>query len=293
MLEIIDLISEALITPIYFRDPLPRWSSERVVLLGDAAHPTPPSAGQGGAMALEDAVTLAACLHRAGGPAGLPAALAEFAARRQPRTAGMLAAARINFGMFNEPDPVQMRARDGRLRGLLRTDPVGESMFGWLYGHDAIAAAQAPLRDRRRPPKLSAPGGPAAFEMWREALTLEDRSRLWLGEREGYARFLRADPSGRPTRSTVEELDAGGVPALRVVPAAAREDGRRPSPPRRRLHDGLGGGRSIGLAARGGDRRLGAGSRLPARSRAPLPGGARRCARGLPVAGARAAERAS
>ncbi|MGH2849273.1 MAG: FAD-dependent monooxygenase, partial [Solirubrobacteraceae bacterium] len=57
VLAIIGLITEALITPIYFRDPLPVWCTERIVLLGDAAHPTPPSAGQGGAMALEDAVT--------------------------------------------------------------------------------------------------------------------------------------------------------------------------------------------------------------------------------------------
>ena len=219
VLEIIDLISEALITPIYFRDPLPVWSSERVVLLGDAAHPTPPSAGQGGAMALEDAVTLAACLRRAGGPSGLRAAFAEFAARRRPRTAGMLAAARINFGMFNEPDPIQMRARDGRLRGLLRTDPVGESMFGWLYGHDAIAAAEAPLprAAAEAPPPRRRPHAQRAHECWREALTLEDRSRLWVGEREGYERFLaRSFPP--PAGVRVDELDADGVPALRVTP---------------------------------------------------------------------------
>ena len=73
--------------------------------------------------------------------AGVPAALAEFAARRQARTAAMLVAARTNFAMFNEPDPAQTHARDGRLRGLERLDPDGESTFGWLYGHDAIAAA--------------------------------------------------------------------------------------------------------------------------------------------------------
>ena len=117
VLELIDRITSALITPIYFRDPLPVWGTDRVVLVGDAAHPTPPSAAQGAGQALEDAVTLAACLRRAGGQDGVPEALAEFAARRQARTAAMLTAARINFGMFNEPDPVQMRARDGRLQG--------------------------------------------------------------------------------------------------------------------------------------------------------------------------------
>src|SRR5579862_8779395 len=209
--EILERITSALISPIHFRDPLPVWGSERIVLTGDAAHPTPPSAGQGGAMALEDAVTLAACLRRAGGASGIPAALAEFAARRRARTAGMLIAARTNFAMFNEPDPVQMRARDGRLRGMTRMDPVGETTFGWLYGHDAIAAAEQPIgpagvdaaAPRERPEAVR------AFERWRDAVSVEDRSRMWIGEREAYERLL--PPSG-----AAERIRAGGVAALRV-----------------------------------------------------------------------------
>jgi salicylate hydroxylase len=227
VLEIIGLITEALITPIYFRDPLPVWSRDRIALLGDAAHPTPPSAGQGGAMALEDAVTLAACLRRAGGPPEVPAALADYTARRQPRTAAMLAAARVNFGMFNERDPVQMRARDGRLRGLLRLDPVGETMFGWLYGYDAIAAARAPAQAQAAPARARRrPEAQRAYEAWRDALTIEDRSRMWVGEREGYERFLaRTCPLGADVRAS--ELTADGVRTLRVEPAGGG-DGRRP-----------------------------------------------------------------
>jgi salicylate hydroxylase len=224
VLALIDLITSALITPIYFRDPLPVWGTDRVILLGDAAHPTPPSAGQGGAMALEDAVTLAACLRRAGGPSGVPAALAEFAARRQARTTGMLGAARINLAMFNEPDPVQMRARDGRLKGMLRMDPVAETMYGWLYGHDALGQAEAPLPVRKETAAvMRRPESQRAFELWRDALALEDRSRLWVGEREGYDRFLRrACPV--PHGVSVQELDCDGVPALRVAPPGGTRD---------------------------------------------------------------------
>ena len=224
VLALIDLITSALITPIYFRDPLPVWGTDRIILLGDAAHPTPPSAGQGGAMALEDAVTLAACLRRTGGPSGVPAALAEFAARRQARTAGMLAAARINLAMFNEPDPVQMRARDGRLKGMLRMDPVAETMYGWLYGHDALGQTEAPLPvGTETAAVMQRPESQRAFELWRDALALEDRSRLWVGEREGYDRFLRrACPA--PHGVSVQELDCDGVPALRVAPPGGVQD---------------------------------------------------------------------
>jgi salicylate hydroxylase len=225
VLDLVDRMPSALITPINFRDPLPVWGTERVVLLGDAAHPTPPSAAQGAGQALEDSVTLAACLRRAGGTDGVPVALAEFAARRQARTAGMLTAARINFAMFNEPDPIQMRARDGRLQGMLRMDPTAETMFGWLFDHDAVAAAEAPMRVPDAAPNvMSRPESQRAFELWRGALAHEDRSRMWIGEREGYARFLeRTCPA--PGGVTTEELMCDGVRALRVNPRGGSEQG--------------------------------------------------------------------
>lgn len=62
---------------------LDSWVRGRVVLVGDAAHATSPNMAEGAAMALEDALVLADCLHR---HEATPAALAEFEARRRPRT---------------------------------------------------------------------------------------------------------------------------------------------------------------------------------------------------------------
>lgn len=46
----------------YDLPPLPHWTRGRVTLLGDAAHPCTPNLGQGGGMALEDAMVLAKCV---------------------------------------------------------------------------------------------------------------------------------------------------------------------------------------------------------------------------------------
>jgi 2-polyprenyl-6-methoxyphenol hydroxylase-like FAD-dependent oxidoreductase len=59
-----------------------RWHSGRVVLAGDAAHAAPPHMGEGGALAMEDAVVLAGLLRSA---STVEAALAAYEARRRPR----------------------------------------------------------------------------------------------------------------------------------------------------------------------------------------------------------------
>jgi 2-polyprenyl-6-methoxyphenol hydroxylase-like FAD-dependent oxidoreductase len=58
------------------------WSAGRVVLIGDAAHAMSPMMGQGGCMAIEDALVLADELRRT---PDMPAAVAAFGARRRPR----------------------------------------------------------------------------------------------------------------------------------------------------------------------------------------------------------------
>jgi len=63
--------------------PLRHWGKGAVTLLGDSAHPCRPNLGQGGCMALEDAVILAKCLG-----SGLPieAALPRHESLRFHRT---------------------------------------------------------------------------------------------------------------------------------------------------------------------------------------------------------------
>jgi 2-polyprenyl-6-methoxyphenol hydroxylase-like FAD-dependent oxidoreductase len=59
-----------------------RWHDSRVVLIGDAAHASSPMMGQGGCMAIEDALVLAELLSTSDSIEG---ALDAYVARRRPR----------------------------------------------------------------------------------------------------------------------------------------------------------------------------------------------------------------
>ena len=47
----------------YDLSSVPTWHREGMIVIGDAAHATAPSSGQGASMAIEDAVVLARCLR--------------------------------------------------------------------------------------------------------------------------------------------------------------------------------------------------------------------------------------
>jgi 2-polyprenyl-6-methoxyphenol hydroxylase-like FAD-dependent oxidoreductase len=96
------------------REPLPRWSDGRVVLLGDAAHPMTPYMAQGAATAIEDAAVLARCLDAVDGE-DVEGAFRRYEAHRKPRTSAVQAISSANTWMRDE-------------RG-------GDT--AWLYGYDA------------------------------------------------------------------------------------------------------------------------------------------------------------
>jgi salicylate hydroxylase len=109
-------------------DPVPTWHSDRIVLIGDAAHPV--GAGQGASMAIEDALVLAAALSDA---PSVPAALRAYSVERRPRITKMLGAAEDNRGA-KKAGPLKRRMQAAGMRLFIPL--FYERATAWLYAYD-------------------------------------------------------------------------------------------------------------------------------------------------------------
>src|ERR1700732_484044 len=103
------------------RDPLPRWSDGRVVLLGDACHSMTPYMSHGGATAIEDAAILTRCLEEVEGD-DIEGAFLRYEAHRKPRTSRIQAISSANTWMKG-----------------------GDQDTSWLYGYDAWNVPLTPM----------------------------------------------------------------------------------------------------------------------------------------------------
>jgi 6-hydroxynicotinate 3-monooxygenase len=103
------------------RPPRAPWSSGPIVLLGDACHPMTPHLGQGGGMAVEDAVMIVRCLESVGG--------------EDPELAFRL----YEANRFERTARVQRESQQNEW-GRVKMD------HHWLYGYDALTVPIVPLR---------------------------------------------------------------------------------------------------------------------------------------------------
>jgi 2-polyprenyl-6-methoxyphenol hydroxylase-like FAD-dependent oxidoreductase len=87
---------------------VPKWHTDRMVLVGDAAHAASPTSGQGASLAIEDALTLARCLRDR---PDTPSAFAAYVGLRRKRVERIVAAAKRRSG-DKMPGPIGRTLRD-------------------------------------------------------------------------------------------------------------------------------------------------------------------------------------
>lgn len=135
--------------PIYDLVHAERWHRGRAVLVGDAVHATSPSVGQGAALTLEDAETLARCLRDIDEP---DAAFVRYAELRRARTEAIVAYARtIDAQKRTTSSRVGMAVRDLMLPIFLRR-VARDTRSNWVYDWPSAwsePVPDAPARRRR------------------------------------------------------------------------------------------------------------------------------------------------
>ncbi|MFF9118472.1 FAD-dependent monooxygenase [Streptomyces massasporeus] len=129
--------------------PLPAYHKGRAALLGDAAHAMPPSLGQGGNQAIEDAITLA---HHCDD-------LAAYTAARLPRTTAIARQAVKAARLSLMSSRAGIAVRDSAVAALSKAGPAlflrsFDGIADWAPPQRPYASGQTPAGNRwRRSPR--------------------------------------------------------------------------------------------------------------------------------------------
>ena len=118
-----------------FRYPVKKkWYNDRVILVGDAAHPTLPFLAQGAAMAIEDSFVIASKISKF---PKLSFAFNEFQRERLPRVRRIVSASAKNAWTFHLSNVISRLVFHFFLRLLTKFLPhVLVKRFDWIYDHN-------------------------------------------------------------------------------------------------------------------------------------------------------------
>jgi salicylate hydroxylase len=113
---------------LHNRPPIRDWSTKRVTLLGDSAHPTLPYLAQGAVMAIEDGAVLARALNM---ESDIAAALQLYQRNRVDRTARIVLQSTDNRRLFHLNSEAEIRAE------FAKRDE-GKDRNKWLYSYNPL-----------------------------------------------------------------------------------------------------------------------------------------------------------
>jgi 3-(3-hydroxy-phenyl)propionate hydroxylase len=179
-----------------------RWRGGRLLIAGDAAHQTPPFAGQGMCSGIRDAANLAWKLDAVLRGAASDALLDSYQAEREPH---VRAAIELAIGM-------------GRVVCTLDRDAAAQRDAAMLAAQAGGAPALPPARPSPFASGCVLAGSPGAGELFPQPTAGQGAARLWMDDHLGDEACLIARNSGGGTAPGVRGL---GLDAEALAPFRA------------------------------------------------------------------------
>ncbi|MET3130949.1 FAD-dependent urate hydroxylase [Oxalobacteraceae bacterium GrIS 1.11] len=125
-------LSRLRLIPVHDVEPVDLWHRDNVLMIGDAAHASLPTSGQGASQALEDAWHLPRCLATHSGK--LEQALRAFTGLRAPKTRALTLGARQFARDLFLTSELDCRARDARAGNSDPAPLIAGMAGGWASG---------------------------------------------------------------------------------------------------------------------------------------------------------------
>ena len=122
---------------LIFREPIPKWSVNRMTLLGDAAHSTLPFLAQGANMAIEDGMIIARALERYGDDHSK--ALLSYEAARISRTTKVVQLSAEQASRVHNPALSNVVIAEAHVEREWEKNRVSDR-YDWLYEYNALTA---------------------------------------------------------------------------------------------------------------------------------------------------------
>ncbi|KAI6011791.1 hypothetical protein EDC04DRAFT_2609745 [Pisolithus marmoratus] len=144
--KLLSLIPSSLKWKLVDRAPLETWVHKdgKLALLGDSCHPMLPYAGQGAAVAIEDAAVLGNLFSHLSSRAQIAPLLHSYEAVRYDRATDTQTFSHFNKGIFHLPDGPEQEQRDRKMRAAMEdvsvdnTDPNTQGKTNQRKEKDAI-----------------------------------------------------------------------------------------------------------------------------------------------------------
>lgn len=130
-------IEDPIVWGLFAHPALHSWVKNRVVLLGDSAHPMVPFVAQGACMAIEDAWVLADQLAQM---PDVGTALQNYQNIRKPRTTKVQKTAMKSGRIYHTPNPLARGLLQAGMRISAKLAPaIMAGHYDWIYDHDVTA----------------------------------------------------------------------------------------------------------------------------------------------------------